>query len=59
MCSSSSSDSVVVITVVELLFTPPTTALRTADVEANDDVVIIAPEVDAIVDDVFPNFSLT
>ena len=42
-----------------LLLPPPTTALRTADVEANEDVVIMAPDVDAAVEAALPNFSFT
>ena len=42
-----------------LLLPAPTTALRTADVEAKEDVVIIAPDVDAVVETALPNFSFT
>ena len=57
--SSSSSSSSVVITVVVLLFPTPTTALRTAEVDANDEVVMIVPVVVDAGDPVLPNFSFT
>ena len=57
--SSSSSSSSVVITVVVLLFPTPTTALRTAEVDAKDEVVMIVPVVVDAGDPVLPNFSFT